>query len=58
MLQRAWNPDPQNLPFAPSIKTHALITLIQKGLQYHELEQLVDKVRYPMHIPRQLSTGP
>lgn len=46
MLQRAWNPDPQNLPFAQNIKTHALVSLVQKGLQYHELEQLVDRVRY------------
>lgn len=45
MLQRAWNPDPQNLPFAPYIKTHALVTLVQKGLQYHELEQSIDQVR-------------
>ncbi|KAK2744032.1 hypothetical protein FQN57_004485 [Myotisia sp. PD_48] len=42
MLQRAWNPDPQNLPFAPSIRTNALISLVQKGLQYHELEQSID----------------
>lgn len=39
MLQRAWNSDPQSLPFAPYIKTHALITLIQKGLLYYDLEQ-------------------
>ncbi|WEW60647.1 hypothetical protein PRK78_006134 [Emydomyces testavorans] len=43
MLQRAWNPDPQKLPFAPYIKTHALITLIQKGLQYHDLEKSIDQ---------------
>lgn len=43
MLQRAWNPDPQNLPFAQHIKTHALVTLVQKGLQYHEVEQSLDQ---------------
>ncbi|KAL1956296.1 hypothetical protein VTO42DRAFT_7469 [Malbranchea cinnamomea] len=51
MLQRAWNPDPQNLPFAPHIKTHALVTLIQKGLQYHELEQLIDREGNPATSP-------
>ena len=45
MLQRAWNPEPQNLPFAPYIRTQALITLVQKGLQYHELERSIDQVR-------------
>ncbi|PWY88450.1 WD repeat protein [Aspergillus heteromorphus CBS 117.55] len=41
-LQRAWNLDPQSLSFAPYIKTHALVSLVQKGLQYHELEHSVD----------------
>jgi hypothetical protein len=44
-LQRAWNRDPQTLPFAPYIRTHALVSLVQKGLQYHELEQSLDKAR-------------
>lgn len=43
-LQRAWNRDPQSLPFAPYIKTHALVSLVQKGLQYHELEHSLDRV--------------
>jgi WD40 repeat protein len=43
MLQRAWNPNPQALPFAPYIKTHALVSLVQKGLQYHDIEQSLDK---------------
>ncbi|KAJ5679726.1 hypothetical protein N7462_007970 [Penicillium macrosclerotiorum] len=43
-LQRAWYPDPQSLPFARHIKTHALVSLVQKGLQYHELESSIDKV--------------
>ncbi|EEP80567.1 predicted protein [Uncinocarpus reesii 1704] len=43
MLQRGWNHDPQKLPFAPYIKTHGLVTLIQKGLQYYDLEKSVDK---------------
>ncbi|KAJ5606488.1 hypothetical protein N7510_009269 [Penicillium lagena] len=42
-LQRAWFPDPQSLPFAPYIKTHALVSLVQKGLQYRELESSIDK---------------
>ncbi|KAJ5744281.1 hypothetical protein N7533_009151 [Penicillium manginii] len=42
-LQRAWFPDPQSLPFARHIKTHALVSLVQKGLQYHELESSLDK---------------
>ncbi|KAJ5779558.1 hypothetical protein N7457_007278 [Penicillium paradoxum] len=42
-LQRAWYPDPQTLPFAPYIKTHALVSLVQKGLQYHEMEASLDK---------------
>lgn len=46
MLQRAWNHDPQSLPFAPYIRTHALVSLVQKGLQYHELEQSFDKVSF------------
>ncbi|KAJ6106449.1 hypothetical protein N7512_009966 [Penicillium capsulatum] len=43
-LQRAWYSDPQSLPFARHIKTHALVSLVQKGLQYHELESSIDKV--------------
>ncbi|KAJ6017368.1 hypothetical protein N7451_000747 [Penicillium sp. IBT 35674x] len=42
-LQRAWYPEPQNLPFARHIQTHALVSLVQKGLQYHELESSIDK---------------
>ena len=49
MLQRAWNPDPQNLPFAQYIKTHALVTLVQKGLQYHDVEQSIDQAGYDKH---------
>ncbi|KAL4868575.1 hypothetical protein BDV12DRAFT_96058 [Aspergillus spectabilis] len=47
-LQRAWNHDPQKLPFAPYIRTHALVSLVQKGLQYHELEQSLDKDGNPV----------
>lgn len=43
-LQRGWYPDPQSLPFASHIKTHALVSLVQKGLAYHELESSIDKV--------------
>lgn len=38
-LQRDWLSDPQTLPFAQHIKTHALVSLIQKGLRYHQVEQ-------------------
>ncbi|PGH10234.1 hypothetical protein AJ79_05489 [Helicocarpus griseus UAMH5409] len=43
MLQRAWHQNPDDLPFASYIKPHALVTLIQKGLLYYELEQSLDK---------------
>jgi hypothetical protein len=45
-LQRDWNSDPQSLPFAPRIKTHALVSLVQKGLQYHEIEQTISQARH------------
>ena len=44
-LQRDWIPDPQTLPFAQHIKTHALVVLVQKGLQYYEIEQSMIQVR-------------
>ncbi|KAI5301368.1 hypothetical protein KEM56_001798 [Ascosphaera pollenicola] len=43
LLQRHWMFDPQSLPFAPFVKTHALVTLVQKGLQYWELEKSITK---------------
>lgn len=45
-LQRDWLLDPQALPFAPHIKTHALVSLIQKGLQYYQIEQSLDQVSH------------
>ncbi|KAI9888256.1 MAG: hypothetical protein M1814_000795 [Vezdaea aestivalis] len=42
-LQRDWKSEPQGLPFAPHIKTHALVSLVQKGLLYHEVESSIDK---------------
>ncbi|MCJ1347793.1 hypothetical protein MMC31_006022 [Peltigera leucophlebia] len=42
-LQRDWIPDPQTLPFAQYIKTHALVVLVQKGLQYYEIEQSINQ---------------
>lgn len=44
-LQRDWIADPQTLPFAQHIKTHALVALVQKGLQYYEIEQSMIQVR-------------
>lgn len=49
-LQRDWIPDPQTLPFAQFIKTHALVGLVQKGLQYYEIEQSINQVREEMLI--------
>jgi hypothetical protein len=45
-LQRDWNLDPQSLPFASHVRAHALVSLVQKGLLYHELEQTVDQARH------------
>ncbi|KAF9888341.1 hypothetical protein FE257_008774 [Aspergillus nanangensis] len=60
-LQRAWNRDPQSLPFAPYIKTHALVSLVQKGLQYYELEKSLDKAALLepelQKIPAEAGTG-
>ncbi|KAI9681364.1 MAG: hypothetical protein M1817_002647 [Caeruleum heppii] len=42
-LQRDWTEHPQGLPFAQYVKTHALVQLVQKGLQYHEIEQRLDQ---------------
>lgn len=44
-LQRRWTTDPEALPFAKKIKSHALVSLVQKGLQYHEIEQSIEQVR-------------
>lgn len=44
-LQRDWISDPQSLPFAQHIKTHALVVLVQKGLQYYDIEQSINQVR-------------
>lgn len=49
-LQRDWISDPQTLPFAQFIKTHALVVLVQKGLQYYEIEQSINQVRDDMLI--------
>lgn len=45
-LQRDWLLDPQTLPFAQHIKTHALVSLLQKGLQYYQIEQSLDQVSH------------
>ena len=37
-LHRDWMSDPQY------IKTHALVVLLQKGLQYYEIEQSINQV--------------
>ncbi|KAJ5898835.1 hypothetical protein N7495_003579 [Penicillium taxi] len=58
-LQQTWYPDPQNLPFARHIKTHALVSLMQKGLQYHELESSIDKEGNPVDLtPSDYFFGP
>lgn len=43
-LQRDWMADPQGLPFAQFMKSHALVTLVQKGLLYHEIEKSLEQV--------------
>ncbi|KAL1989919.1 hypothetical protein VTN49DRAFT_7116 [Thermomyces lanuginosus] len=59
MLQRAWNPNPQSLPFAPYIRNHALVSLVQKGLQYHEIEQSLDQDGNPVPMsPSKSFFGP
>lgn len=57
MLQRAWNPNPQSLPFAPYIRNHALVSLVQKGLQYHEIEQSLDQVSRLLWVLGALANG-
>ncbi|KAI9812393.1 MAG: hypothetical protein M1832_000428 [Thelocarpon impressellum] len=47
-LERDWKEDPQGLPFAQFIRTHALVSLVQKGLQYHEIEQSLDQHGRPI----------
>ncbi|KAL8902350.1 MAG: hypothetical protein Q9207_004771 [Kuettlingeria erythrocarpa] len=41
-LQRDWIQDPQSLRLSRDIKTHALVLLVQKGLQYYEIEQSIN----------------
>ena len=52
-LQRDWMIDPQTLPFADNVKSHALVALVQKGLQYHEVERSLKDVRghLTLHSP-------
>ncbi|KAL8769300.1 MAG: hypothetical protein Q9209_004682 [Squamulea sp. 1 TL-2023] len=42
-LQRDWNQDPQSLPYAQDTKTHALVRLVQKGIQYYEIERSINQ---------------
>ncbi|KAK2739721.1 hypothetical protein FQN55_009311 [Onygenales sp. PD_40] len=58
MLQRAWNQKPQDFPFASYIKPHALITLIQKGVQYYDLERSIDQAGNPNPSPPESFFGP
>ncbi|KAL9105681.1 MAG: hypothetical protein Q9227_009199, partial [Pyrenula ochraceoflavens] len=39
ILQRDWNRDPQSLSFVKHVKDHALVGLVQQGLQYYHLKQ-------------------
>jgi len=43
-LQRDWVENPQTLPFAEHINRHALVSLVHKGLLYHEIEASVKQV--------------
>ena len=49
-LQRDWFNDPQSLPFADHIKSHALVSLVSKGLQYHQCEQTLNQVCRVAHV--------
>ncbi|KAL8680948.1 MAG: hypothetical protein Q9186_002908 [Xanthomendoza sp. 1 TL-2023] len=42
-LQRDWIQDPQSLPYAQDTKTHALVRLVQKGIQYYQIEQSINQ---------------
>ncbi|KAL8674396.1 MAG: hypothetical protein Q9168_001188 [Polycauliona sp. 1 TL-2023] len=42
-LQRDWLQDPQSLPYAQETKTHALVRLVQKGIQYYEIEKSISQ---------------
>ncbi|ETN37673.1 uncharacterized protein HMPREF1541_07296 [Cyphellophora europaea CBS 101466] len=42
-LQRDWNVDAENLPFARHIKVQSLVSLVQKGLRYHHLSLTIDE---------------
>ncbi|KAL8851659.1 MAG: hypothetical protein Q9221_003390 [Calogaya cf. arnoldii] len=42
-LQRDWIQDPQSLPYAQETKTHALVQLVQKGIQYYEIEKSISQ---------------
>ncbi|CAO1604647.1 hypothetical protein XANCAGTX0491_008190 [Xanthoria calcicola] len=42
-LQRDWIQDPQSLPYAQETKTHALVRLVQKGIQYYEIEKSISQ---------------
>ena len=45
-LQRDWGqPDPETLSFAPKIPTRALVSLLQKGLRYQEIESSLEQAR-------------
>jgi hypothetical protein len=39
-LQREWKTEePQHLDFAPHVKHHALVSVLQRGLLYHDIER-------------------
>jgi hypothetical protein len=39
-LQSEWDvEDPQKLDFAPNVKDHALVSILQRGLLYNEAER-------------------
>ena len=52
-LQQFWlrDKDPQSLPFAQRIDRRALIALVQKGLKYHQIEQVHSKVSFVEKSP-------
>lgn len=45
-LQKEWDrEDPQQLPFAPHVTNHALVSILNKGLLYNACERETLRVR-------------
>lgn len=58
-LQREWKiEEPQHLDFAPHVKHHALVSVLQRGLLYHDIErQSLQVSQEPLVVPSRIA-GP